>query len=376
MTGTTHVQYVDSATRLDSFLRDIDDHCVFAVDTEFIRERTYYPELCLIQIAAGDSIWCIDTLALPDVEPLFSALATRTRLKVFHAARQDLEIFFNETGEIPGPLFDTQIAAALLGRPDQIAYAGLVQEFYALELDKTSSRTNWAQRPLSKRQLDYAAADVRYLEGVKHRLEQELLERGRESWLTEECQRLSQLTHYENNPTSAWRRLKGAGNLAPAQLAIVMALAAWRETQAQARNLPRGWVLKDDRLIALAQSAPRSKVALSAIDGMPPGLIRRYGAELVQAIEAAESDAENADLEDLRLPRLTDAGKSLLQKMLTELRRCAEENDVSAALIATRRDLEVVICGRTNVRLFAGWRDELFGNMVRDMLVPRVRLHD
>lgn len=361
--------YVDCAAALETCVRELQVHTVVAIDTEFIRERTYYPELCLIQIAAGETIWCIDTIAIDDLSPLFDALYDARRLKVIHSGRQDLEIFFNETGRVPQPLFDTQIAASLLGRPDQIAYAGLVAEIYSLELDKTSSRTNWAQRPLTQRQLDYAAADVLYLGGIKQHLEAEIEQKGRGSWLEEECSRLSDSSHYENDPAAAWRRVKGTAKLDPAQLARVGAIAAWRENRARVRNLPRGWVLKDDRIVALARAAPSSKTALLGVDGLAPGLIRRYGEELLDVINGAA--AGSGEPNELQLPRLTDAGKSLLQDLLAALRQCAEQQAVSAALIATRRDLEAAVCGRSELRLFEGWRNELFGSVVREAIASR-----
>lgn len=359
-------QYVDTPERLSEFLRAIDDHSVIAIDTEFIREKTYYPQLCLIQIAAGNSIWCIDTLVIEDLSSFFQDLCRPSRLKVCHAARQDLEIFFNETAQIPTPLFDTQIAAALLGRPDQIAYAGLVAEFYKIDLDKSSSRTNWMQRPLSDRQLDYAADDVRYLQGVKAKLTEELSARGRTEWLDEECRRLAETDLYENDPATVWRRVKGIAKLELDKRGIAVALAAWREGNAQARNLPRGWVLKDDRLIALARAAPSSSAQLHAVDGLTPGLLRRYGNELLETIQTPATNLRIAD--DVYLPRLTAAGKQLLQDLLIALRRCGEANSVSVSLIATRNELELAICGRNSIRLYEGWRNKLCGDAVRNQI--------
>ena len=359
-------QYVDTPQRLNDFLRAVDESPVIAIDTEFVREKTYYPQLCLIQVAAENSIWLIDTLVIEDLSSFFQALCNPPSLKVFHAARQDLEIFFNETGRIPSPLFDTQIAAALLGRPDQIAYAGLVAEFYAIELDKSSSRTNWARRPLSASQIEYAAADVRYLAGVKTKLEDELIAKGRSEWLAEECLRLGETELYDNNPSAVWRRVKGIAKLEPDRLGIAATLAAWREMNAQQRNLPRGWVLKDDRLLAIARAAPNSTAQLHAIDGLAPGLLRRHGSELLQAIQAPATQLTGAN--DMHLPRLTGAGKLLLQNLLVALRHCSETNLVSSSLIATRRELESAICGRTAIRLYEGWRNNLFGYSVREAI--------
>ena len=376
MNAPAGVRYIDSPDLLNECLQFLNEHSVIAIDTEFIRERTYYPELCLIQIAAGDSIWCIDTLAIEDLSSLFKVLGSPSRQKVFHAARQDLEIFFNETKQIPAPLFDTQIAAALLGRPDQIAYAGLVAEFYELDLDKSASRTNWAQRPLSTRQLDYAADDVRYLEGVKRRLDEELDAKGRSGWLAEECLRLTELPQYENDPATAWRRVKGISKLDTAARGIAAGLAAWRERSAQQRNLPRGWVIKDDRLLAIARAAPISSAELRAIDGLAPGLLRRHGSEILATVQAPATGL--SELDDLSLPRLKAAGKALLQELLDELRKCAQSNQVSSSLIATRRDLESALCGRTAIRLYGGWRNELIGDSVRNQIESNSNrpLHD
>ncbi len=362
--GRTH--YVDSSAMLDEFLQALDGEKAIAIDTEFMRERTYFPKLCLIQVALSDSVWCIDPLALEDPSLLFGALHDPAREKVIHAARQDLEIFFNETGRIPTPLFDTQIAAALLGRPDQIAYGGLVGEFFSIDLDKTSTRTNWAQRPLTNSQLAYAAADVRYLKEIKCRLVEELRRKGRESWLEEECSGLCDPRRYENEPSIAWRRVKGVAKLDRGQLGTVRALAAWRERTARARDLPRGWVLKDDRLIALARTAPSSSSELLGVDGLAPGLVRRYGEELLATISGADTESFLPDA--AQLPRLTDAGKSLVGDMLNALRKCAMDSEVSAALIATRRDVEMAVCGRSGIRFYEGWRKDLFGDFVRQRI--------
>ncbi len=367
MTGSANAYFIDSPAGLKEFLSALDGEEVIAIDTEFMRERTYFPVLCLIQVALSDSIWSIDALVLEDLTPLFAALYSPSRAKVLHAARQDLEIFFNKTGRIPTPLFDTQIAAALLGRPDQIAYAGLVSEFFSIELDKTSSRTNWAQRPLTKSQLEYAADDVRYLTELQRRLTEELRYRGRESWLEEECSGLSDVARYENEPGAAWRRVKGVARLGRVELGIARALAAWRERSARSRNLPRGWVLKDDRLIALARAAPRSKPDLLGVDGLSPGLIRRYADELLETINGVDMDFLDPVQPQSR--RLTDSGKSLVHDLLNELRKRASASEVSVGLLATRRDVEAAVCGRDGIRFYKGWRRELFGDFVRRQVV-------
>ncbi|MFT4583400.1 MAG: ribonuclease D [Gammaproteobacteria bacterium] len=371
MATTNSARFVDTPEALDEFLRTLDDHDVIAVDTEFLRERTYYPQLCLLQVAAGDQIWCLDPITIADTQPLFAALNDPRRLKVFHSGRQDLEIFFNETEQLPQPVFDTQIAAALLGRPDQIAYAALVQEFYDCKLDKTSTRTNWAQRPLSPQQLEYAADDVRYLEGVKKRLEDELQAKGRESWLQEECERLTDTQLYVNEPALMWRRVKGVVDLHPEEVAIAVKLAAWRETTAQSRNLPRGWVLKDDRVIALVRANPKTLAELSLVDGLAPSLVRRHGEEILDVVRSPSGEQE---LElGLRRQKLSGADKTLLRELADALGVIASKHEVSSTLIASRRDLELAISGTQNLRLFDGWRSELFGDLVRQKTAEHLK---
>lgn len=361
MTDMT-VHYVDDTAGLDRLLQSLTQTANVAIDTEFVRERTYYPRLCLIQLAVEEAIWCVDPLALDDLTPLYRALASPDCTKTFHAARQDLEIFFNEHGDVPTPLFDTQIAAALLGRPDQIAYAGLVTELCGIELDKSSSRTDWSRRPLSPRQLDYAADDVRYLGGLQRSLERELVERGRKAWFDEECQRLAEHKLYAADPADAWQRLKTTDKLSGPEFARAAALAEWRETTAKARDLPRGWVLKDDRLIALARNVPRTMTALGETPGVAPGLVRRYGENL---LELLNSPVSRETAQPPAKPRLSAAGKKLLHRLLDELRELCEQQGLSMSLVVTRRELEMAVARQTGLRLYEGWRETLFGAYVR-----------
>ncbi len=367
MTAMT-VHYVDDTTGLDHLLESLAHAANIAIDTEFVRERTYYPRLCLIQLAVEDVIWCVDPLALDSLMALYQALASPDSTKAFHAARQDLEIFFNEYGDVPAPLFDTQIAAALLGRPDQIAYAGLVTELCGVDLDKSSSRTDWSRRPLSARQLDYAADDVRYLGGLQRLLERELVERGRKAWFDEECQRLTELKLYAAEPADAWQRLKGTDKLSGAEFARAVALAEWRETTAKARDLPRGWILKDDRLMALARNVPQTMSALGETPGVAPGLVRRYGESLLELLNSPASGEQAAPPAK---PRLSAAGKKLLQRLLDELRELGEQQGISMSLVATRRELEMAVAGQSGLRLYEGWRDTLFGAYVRNEIEAR-----
>ena len=356
------VHYVDTTEGLAHLLQMLTGALHVAVDTEFVRERTYYPRLCLIQLAVDDVIWCVDPIALPDLTALYRALSAPGCVKTFHAARQDLEIFFNAHNEVPTPIFDTQIAAALLGRPDQIAYAGLVAELCSVALDKSSSRTDWSRRPLSTRQLDYAADDVRYLGDLQRLLERELEERGRKPWFDEECRRLTDRGLYIAEPADAWQRLKGMDKLNGAEFARAVALAEWRETTAKARDLPRGWVLKDDRLLALSRTTPRTLTALAETAGIAPGLVRRYGDALLELLNAPTL---SRSAPPPGKPRLNAAGKKLLQRLLDELRALCERQGISMSLVATRRELEMAVGQQADIRLYEGWREALFGAYVR-----------
>lgn len=356
------INYVDTPAALGRLLTCLARAPRVAVDTEFIRERTYYPRLCLIQLAVDDAIWCVDPIALDDLGELYQALNNPACEKIFHAARQDLEIFYQASGAVPQPLFDTQIAAALLGRPDQIAYAGLVAELCDVELDKSSSRTDWSRRPLSASQTNYAADDVRYLDAMRHQLARELDDRGRMAWFAEECERLSEPALYEADPATAWQRMKGLDRLNSAEFTRVVALAEWRELAAKTRDLPRGWILKDDRLVALAREAPHSIPALGEIAGIAPGLVRRYGSNLLEVLSSA---ARNEPVSPPAKPRLNGAGKKLLERLQKELGALCGELGVSTSLVATRREIELAIGGRDDIRLYEGWRETLFGAYVR-----------
>ncbi len=229
-----------------------------AIDTEFMRERTYWPQLCLLQVASDSDCCLIDPLAGLDLAPLYAALSDPSRPKILHAARQDLEVLLNASGQVPGPVFDTQVAAALLGLPPQVGYADLVARQLGHSIDKGQTRTDWSRRPLSDAQLAYAADDVHHLLQLYTELAAALAARGRAAWHQEECALLEDPQLYRTEPAEAWRRLKGLGRLRPAEQAAARALAAWREQRAIASDKPRGWILSDEALYALATLMPAS----------------------------------------------------------------------------------------------------------------------
>ena len=244
MTIRKEIQYIDSAPELARFCLQLSGADWFALDTEFLREKTYYPKLCLLQVATPDSVACIDPLALDTLDPILDLVFDPGITKVMHSARQDMEIFYHLRGAAPGPVFDTQVAALLLGYPDQIGYGNLVSEVLNVRLEKLHTRADWSIRPLTQDQVSYAADDVIYLVDVYLNLRNRLVERGRLEWLDEDFARLSSDALYSNPPEDAWLRVKGGNRLKGAALAVLQALAGWRETLAQQRDRPRGWILR------------------------------------------------------------------------------------------------------------------------------------
>ena len=339
-----------------------------ALDTEFLREDTYYPKLCLIQVGDGRDNVCIDALALGSagLRPLFELLKASGNAKVFHAASQDLEIFVQLEGSTPQPLFDTQIAAALLGYGDQLGYAALVEKLLGVKLDKSLTRTDWSRRPLNAAELTYAAYDVLYLGEIHPRLRQELETRGRLAWLEEDCARLGDPARYRNPPEAAWRRLKGLARLAPPAQRAAAALAAWREEVAQERNRPRKWIIDDDAVYRLAERRPLDLAELEGLRVLPPKTLERHGEALLEVLAQAGDGAPLA-LEDAPLD---DAQKARLKKLLDRLRALGESLGVPPTLLAPRSDVEAVLRLGTaaEVPLLRGWRRAAAGEEILRLL--------
>jgi ribonuclease D len=330
-----------------------------AIDTEFVRERTYYPKLCLVQVAIAGEIVLVDALTIADGGALARELADERRPKLAHAARQDIEALLPLTGVPLAPVFDTQQAAALLGFPAQVGYADLVRQLLGVELAKGHARTDWARRPLSAEQLAYAADDVRYLPQLAAALEARLAVAGRREWLDEESVGLRDVSLYRVEPADAWRRLKGLERLEAGALAAARDLAAWRERRAMARDLPRGWILPDAAIHELAQTRPRTLEALARIAALPRDTAARAGAELLAVIAAPSADvvreAEGAGRrpgpEQLRLQKA-------LQKRLAEV---AAELEIQPEVLATRRELAAIARGEQDVAAMSGWRRKEVG---------------
>ncbi|MFC7052867.1 ribonuclease D [Hansschlegelia quercus] len=333
------------------------------VDTEFLRETTFWPKLCVVQLADEEGPVVIDALAPGiDLAPLFELMATESVLKVFHSGRQDIEIFHHLSGHVPHPVFDTQVAAMVLGYGDSVSYDQLVQRTTGVALDKSSRFTDWSRRPLSEDQITYAIADVTHLRNVYAKLSADLAKRGRADWLVEEMETLTSPATYAAHPDDAWRRF--ASRLKkPRDLAVMMEVAAWREREAQGRDVPRSRVLKDDALIEVATRAPRNVEALGSLRAFPKGYERsRAGQEILEAVgRAAERDpATLPQIERDRAGHVANPATVELLKVL--LRMIAERNAVAPKIIANVEDLERIAADdEADVAALAGWRRELFG---------------
>lgn len=366
---------VDSAT-LASFCTTLRSAPYVAVDTEFLRERTYFARLCLIQVAHGEHAAAIDPLAPGlDLTPLHGLLRDASVLKVFHAASQDLEIFLQTMGEVPAPLFDTQIAASVCGLGDTPGYASLVSSILGVELDKASQATDWSLRPLSARQLEYALGDVTHLGTLYERLTAQLAQRGRADWIAEEMTALSDARRYRVEPENAWRRIKIRGPDRRA-LGLLRALAAWRETTAKARDLPRPWVAHDDALVEIAQHAPRDVEALARVRMLKAPIARGADGKAILDIvrrTLAQSPDEWPEPPPRRGP--VETSEPLIALLSALLRTRCDEAGVAPRMIASREDLELLASQATpDVPALTGWRRELFGEDALLLRAGRVTL--
>ena len=324
----------------------------WALDTEFMRVDTYYPRLCLLQIATPALAVCIDPLAVRDLSPLDEALRDPTFPKLMHAAKQDLEALSVQGNHRVSPVRDTQIAASLLGLPEQVGYAWLVEHFHGIVLDKSQTRTDWAQRPLTEAQRRYATQDVVHLLSLWQVLEASLRAEGKLDWFEEEC---GQLKVEEAGPP--WLRLKGLAQCEGSALSVAQRLCVWREDQARTLNRPRTWILRDETLIALARARQRSLDALSRLPGAAPGTVRRYGETLLALCEVAAGEAPLAMPEVMT--RLSPEQTAAVVQLQERVKACAEAHKIGVTVLATRRDLERVVCGLPVPKLSTGWRSKI-----------------
>ena len=354
---------ITTTADLETFCAKILGQPFVAVDTEFMRETTYWPKLCLIQAATPDDEAVIDPLAPGlDLEPFLQILRDESIVKVFHAARQDVEIFHNLKA-MPRPLFDTQVAAMAGGYGEQIAYDALVRNMLKIELDKSSRFTDWARRPLTENQLTYALADVTHLAALYPRLKSRLEDEGRVAWVADDMKSLADPALYDVSPENAWRRLKPRKQ-APRYLSVYRAVAEWREKTAQLRDQPRGRILKDDAIDELASQAPTDAAQMERLRSVPKGCAgSRFGPELLETIREALRDPEATApvIEKTRSPHNPAAG-SVVELLKVLLKARAEDGGVASKLIATVSDLEMIAQDdNADTQALTGWRLEAFG---------------
>lgn len=359
--------------------QDLNDLCAalarqpyIAVDTEFLRDKTYYPQLCLIQVAppleveGGDPV-AIDPLAGLDLAPFLEVMANPDVLKVFHAARQDLEIFYNLMGQVPQPLFDTQVAAMVCGHGDQAGYNTLVAEICRKRIDKGAQFTDWSRRPLSDKQVSYALDDVHYLRTIYIRLAAQLKETDREDWIADEMAVLSSPETYRSDPDQAWRRIKLKTDK-PRVLNVLREVAAWREREAQSRNVPRNRILRDEMLADLAIHPPQTPDDLRQIRGVPEGWVKsRQGTAIIDAARAGLArPASDMPVERPR-DRMPQDLLPVVEMLKMLLRIVASEAGVASRLIASGDDIEAWVNSQSDVDFLHGWRKNVFGNRAMEM---------
>ena len=364
----TSIEYINTPDQLAALCERIKKESWLALDTEFLREKTYYPKFCLLQIATPEWVACIDPIALPQLDDLFDALYNPAIVKVFHSCRQDLEIFYQATGKIPAPVFDTQIAAPLLGFQDNPGYAMLVSSLLSINLNKAHTRADWSKRPLTEAQIEYAADDVIYLCRIYQLMVKKLTELGRIDWLKQDFAELTNPALYAVEPEKAWFKIRGKNKLTGKQLSIIQTLAQWREKTAQTEDRPKSWLLRDELLFDLAKLQPESVAELANVRGINERSVNRYGKELCQLISTAKNRPPLPLNEKDGLAKKTQQQEAILDILTSLVRIRAEENSLNPAILATRKDLEGLLFNDEECPLLHGWRFTMAGRELIGLL--------
>jgi ribonuclease D len=365
----TTIHYINTPDQLAKLCEQIKKEPWLALDTEFLREKTYYPKFCLLQIATPEWVVCVDPIALPKLDDLFEALYNPTIVKVFHSCRQDLEIFYQLTGKLPAPIFDTQVAAPLLGFQDNPGYAMLVSSLLNINLNKAHTRADWSKRPLTEAEIEYAADDVIYLCQIYQLMVQKLTALGRIDWLKHDFAELENPALYVVAPEKAWFKIKGKNKLTGKQLSIIQTLAQWREKTAQSEDRPKSWLLRDELLFDLAKLQPETVVELANVRGINERAVNRYGKELCQLITAAKNRAPLPLHDKDRPAKKTQQQEAILDILTALVRIRAEENALNPSILATRKDLEVLLFNDDDdCPLLHGWRYTMAGRELVGLL--------
>lgn len=367
--------YISDQEGLEAFVCRAKSSSVLAIDTEFLRERTYYAKLCLMQMATDDEVVIVDPFAVDDLKALVPLLEDAGVVKLFHAGGQDLEIIYRETGVLPKPIFDTQVAAALLGHTMQVGYAALAHSLCGVSLKKTDSFTDWSRRPLSDSQLEYAADDVIYLPEMYRTMRDRLETKGRLSWLVNDFAELSEPARYEEDPRLRYRRLKRGSSLSRKQLSAAREAAAWREVEARKRDVPRKWVLTDEQIVEACKREARTIDELFMVRGLRERLTTRDARALIACMK------KGMDLPCEKWPEPDRSSKSepnvdaQLDLMMALVRLRARENDIAMQALASHSDLAMVARGYTEgVDVLRGWRRAMVGEELLELLAGRIAL--
>jgi ribonuclease D len=369
------MKLITTTDELASFCKSLAGAEFVAVDTEFMRERTYWPKLCLAQVAGPDEAAAIDALAEGiDLSPLDELMGNPNILKVFHAARQDLEIFYLRMNKVPGPLFDTQVAAMVCGHGEAASYESLATKLAKARIDKSSRFTDWSRRPLSERQITYAISDVTHLRVVYEALKRQLEKTGRYDWITEEMAVLNDPGTYRADPEQAWRRLKPRG-ASPRLLGTLKEVAAWRERTAQRIDIPRQRLLRDEQLLEIASHSPKTVEELALTRGLGRGFAEGWqGREILEAIEKARKRPDAQLPTRDRPPEQLRAPGAVVDMLRTLLRLKAEQAGVAARLVASADEIDRLAAGKRDVHVLHGWRNDIFGKDALALIEGRVAL--
>ncbi len=361
------IKPITDQNTLNDFYNKCKIEKVLAVDTEFIRDSTYYPSLCLIQIAGINFAAAIDPLAKLDMSPIWELLLNKNILKVFHAGRQDIEIFFGLMGEIPTPIYDTQIAAMFCGLGDQVSYESLVNNFLGLSVNKEHQFTNWLQRPLSKNQINYAISDVTHLINIFPLIRKAIKDNNREEWVTKELEHLSKKELYKVKADEVWKKIKFK-NSNPQMLNLLKYLAYWRENECKKRNIPRNRLIRDDVLINISFSKPKTISELKKIRAIPKNLSNDDFSQILEVIDKAEK-VKREEWPLISTSTSPQISKSSLELLKILLKYCSEENGLAEKVIANTDDLKSILEGqKKNMKVFTGWRNKIFGEMALSLL--------
>jgi len=344
-------------TRLSETKQSSDLSSVVAVDTEFLREKTYNAKLCLLQLGIGENQYCIDVLAIDDLSILRTLFTNQKILKLFHAARQDLEVILQTLGVMPAPIFDTQLAAAFCGSDMQIGYAGMVADHLGIELAKTQSRTDWTRRPLTPEQIEYAGDDVAHLEALYEIALENLKKNNKLDWYLAELDGYYEPSKYMVEPEMAYRRLSGGG-LRLNQQYVLKALAQWREEQAQKRDIPRTWVLRDDKLFDLATRRPKTEQEIEKMDIFGKKSFKYFAPQAAKLIANVKVGEEKLWR---KVEPLNKEEKNVFTKLMKKVASFSQEYQIAQALLGTRKDIESLYRNRSSKKLLRGWREELVG---------------